>query len=101
MSAEAGTDRIAEDLQRLVADVEALLQVTAGQAGDRIERLRAQAADSVAQARQRLAGAEEATLREVREAAESAEGYVREHPWQAVGVAAGIGLLLGLLLSRR
>lgn len=101
MNAQAGTDRIAEDLQRLVADVEALLQVTAGQAGDRIERLRAQASDSVAQARARLAGAEEATLREVREAAESTESYVREHPWQAVGVAAGIGLLLGLLLSRR
>jgi ElaB/YqjD/DUF883 family membrane-anchored ribosome-binding protein len=30
-----------------------------------------------------------------------AEEYVRGNPWQAIGIAAGIGLVLGVLMSRR
>lgn len=35
-----------------------------------------------------------------REAAEGANSYVRKKPWQVIGVAAGVGLILGLLCSR-
>jgi len=35
------------------------------------------------------------------EAVKATETYVRENPWQSVGIAAGIGLVLGLLISRR
>ena len=35
------------------------------------------------------------------EAVKATEAYVRENPWQAVGIAAGVGLVLGLLISRR
>jgi ElaB/YqjD/DUF883 family membrane-anchored ribosome-binding protein len=51
-----------------------------------------------------LAGAEE-VLRETAGDAEpklrELEARIREHPWAAVGIAAGIGLLAGLLLSRK
>jgi ElaB/YqjD/DUF883 family membrane-anchored ribosome-binding protein len=40
-------------------------------------------------------------LRRAREVADATDEYVRENPWQSVGIAAGVGLLLGLLLSRR
>ena len=36
-----------------------------------------------------------------RQVANAADEYVHEHPWSAVGVAAGIGLIVGLLMSRR
>jgi len=29
------------------------------------------------------------------------DGYVRDNPWTVIGVAAGVGLLLGLMMSRR
>jgi ElaB/YqjD/DUF883 family membrane-anchored ribosome-binding protein len=35
------------------------------------------------------------------EQARAVDGYVREHPWQAVGVAALAGIVLGLLITRR
>ena len=49
---------------------------------------------------QQQAGEQEVLTR-AKEAARDADGYVREHPWQAVGIAAGVGLLLGILISRR
>ena len=35
------------------------------------------------------------------EAVKATETYVRDNPWQAIGIAAGVGLVLGLLISRR
>ena len=36
-----------------------------------------------------------------KEAGQATDAYVRENPWQAVGIAAGAGLLIGMLISRR
>jgi ElaB/YqjD/DUF883 family membrane-anchored ribosome-binding protein len=63
--------------------------------------VRARAEESVRQAKERLAGVEEEALRRAKVLTGEAEEYVRANPWQAVGVAAGIGLVLGLLISRR
>lgn len=101
MTTGVTTDKLLEDLQVVVRDAEALLQATASQTGERVEVARAKAAESLRQARQRLAAAQTDMAHEVREAAASTDEYVREHPWQAVGMAAGAGLLIGLLISRR
>jgi ElaB/YqjD/DUF883 family membrane-anchored ribosome-binding protein len=101
MTTSVSTDKLIEDLQTVVRDAEALLQATASQTGEKIDGARAKAAESLRHARQRIAAAQADAVREVREAAASADEYVREHPWQAVGVAAGAGLLIGLLIARR
>ena len=49
----------------------------------------------------RLTEVEEEAMRRAREIADATEEYVRENPWQSVGIAAGVGLVLGLLLGRR
>lgn len=101
MNSTITTDKLIEDLQVVVRDAEALLQATAGQAGEKIDSVRARAAASVQQARQRLDVAERAARREIKQAAASADEYVNANPWQAAGVAAGIGLVIGLLIGRR
>ncbi len=63
--------------------------------------MRARAEESVRQAKVRLEGIEEEALEHARVLAGEADEYVRGNPWQAVGIAAGIGLVLGLLMSRR
>jgi ElaB/YqjD/DUF883 family membrane-anchored ribosome-binding protein len=55
----------------------------------------------VRQAKVRLASIEDEALAHARALAGDADEYVRGNPWQAVGIAAGIGLVLGLLMSRR
>jgi len=101
MSAAHSADRLIEDLQAVVRDAEALLQATASQGGEKLESLRARASESLHQARRRLATIEDDTVKEIRQAAASADDYVHRNPWQAVTAAAGIGLLLGMLISRR
>lgn len=95
------TEKLREDLQILVRDAEALLQATAGQTGEKVEALRARAKESLHRARERLAAVQDATVQEVKKTAQSVDHMVHEKPWQAVGIAAGVGLLVGLLIGRR
>ncbi len=69
--------------------------------GEKIQEVRARAEESLRQAKERLSAIEEEALRRAREVADAADEYVRENPWQSVGIAAGIGLVVGLLLARR
>lgn len=100
-SNEVTTDKLVEDLKTVMQDAEALLKATSTQTGERIQEVRARAEESLRQARVRLTQVEEDALKQAREVADATEEYVRENPWQSVGVAAGVGLLLGLLISRR
>ena len=89
------------DFQTLVSDAERLLEHTAGLAGEQADELRAQIHDSLSKARETLQ-LTEATLRErSKEAVVAAEDYVQANPWQSVGIAAGLGFIVGLLVTRR
>jgi len=90
-----------DDLTTLIRDAESLLKATAAETGGKVAEVRARAEESVRQARARLAGMEEEALERVRAAAGEADQYVRGNPWQAVGIAAAVGLVLGLLITRR
>jgi len=57
--------------------------------------------ESLDQGRAALADMQAMVAERSREYAQTADNYVRENPWQCVGIAAGVGLLLGLLISRR
>ena len=101
MAEQISASQLIDDLTAVVRDAESLLRATAAQTGDRVEEIRARAEESVRQAKARLANVEEQALERARELAGDADQYVRGNPWQAVGIAAGVGLLLGLLMSRR
>jgi ElaB/YqjD/DUF883 family membrane-anchored ribosome-binding protein len=101
MARKTPSEKLFSDLQTVVDDAEALLQATAGQAGERVDGIRERAKASLKQAKARLLEAEGEALEQARQAAASADEYVHKNPWQAVGVAAGVGLLLGLLIGRR
>ncbi len=95
------TDQLVADLKTVMRDAEALLKATSAQTGERIQEVRARAEQSLQQARTRLNEVEEEAVRRAQEMANATEVYVRDNPWQSVGIAAGVGLLIGLLLSRR
>jgi ElaB/YqjD/DUF883 family membrane-anchored ribosome-binding protein len=97
----SGTERIVDDLRRVVEDAETLLRQTANLAGDGIEDARERATDSLRSARERISALEDEVLGKARDAARQTDRYVRDNPWQSVGIAAGVGLILGVLISRR
>lgn len=100
-SGGVGKDKLMADLKAVVEDAEELLKATASQTGERVTRARAKAEESLNLAKVRLADAQSATIAQAKVAAKVTDDYVHENPWQAVGVAAVAGLLLGALISRR
>ncbi|HEY9276883.1 MAG TPA: DUF883 family protein [Methylotenera sp.] len=93
--------QLAADFNLVLSDVDALIRATANQRGAEIAKVRTQAADTVAAMKARMVDAEGALLNKARQASELADNYVRESPWQNLGIAAGVGLLIGLMIGRR
>jgi ElaB/YqjD/DUF883 family membrane-anchored ribosome-binding protein len=96
---QASIDRLLANLQSVVTDAEALLKATSQQAGEKVQEARAKAEESLTAAREHLSEVQEGTLQQARELFTEGDEYVRKNPWQAVGIAAGAGVLIGLLLS--
>jgi ElaB/YqjD/DUF883 family membrane-anchored ribosome-binding protein len=101
MAEPVSATQLIDDLTAVIREAESLLRATAAQTGERVEEIRGRAEEAVRNAKARLAGVEEQALERARVFAGGADEYVRGNPWQAVAIAAGAGLLLGLLLSRR
>ena len=76
---------------------EELLQTTARNVGN----LANQIEDTVNRGKQKLSEMQEALMEKTKAAAETTDQYVHENPWKAIGVAASLGLIVGLLLRRR
>lgn len=93
--------QLVSDMKSVIADAEDMLHATADQAGEKIATLRARIQDRLKGAKLRL-GEAEAVLREkTLAAARATDNYVHESPWTAIGIAAGVGLLVGLIIGRR
>jgi len=101
MQTVTATDRLMNDLRVVVGDAEELLKATATHTGERVQQVRAKAEESLRGVRARLQEAGEDVNARARDAARELNEQVREHPWTAVGVAAGIGLIVGILLGRK
>lgn len=93
--------KLVDDLKNVVADAEEILRATAGVAGEKMAELRERVGERLSDAKVRLADAEAVLVDRTRAAARATDTYVKENPWQAVGIAAGIGLVIGILASRR
>lgn len=104
LGGDVSKEKLMEDLRLVVADAEELLRATAGQAGDKLtEKMsttRERIQENLAAAKERLVAAEEAVVAKTKQAAKATDEYVHENPWKAVGIGAGVGLIVGMLISR-
>lgn len=97
----AQTDKLMADLRLVVSDAEELLRSTADNAGAGAAELRDRVQASLARARAGLADAQDAAISRARAAGRAADDYVHDNPWRSIGIAAGFGLVVGLLIGRR
>lgn len=93
--------RLARDLRTVVDDAEALLKHAVADAGHGYAEARTRLEGSLRSARTQLAGMQQAVAERVGDAGRATDRYVHDNPWQAIGIGAGVGLLVGLLLGRR
>jgi ElaB/YqjD/DUF883 family membrane-anchored ribosome-binding protein len=101
MNNETSRDKLVGDFRNLIGDAEELLRASANQAGEKFAAARQKIEQSLVEGKKSLADAEKLVVQKSKEAADIADDYVRENPWSAIGIAVGIGLVLGLLLIRR
>lgn len=94
-------DRVITDLKNLAADADALLRATAGDAGEKAAETRARLSAAIEKARATCSQLQARGIASARQAAEGVDDTIREHPYQAIAVALGVGLLLGALLRRK
>ena len=94
-------EQLVADFMVVVADAEALVKATAHHGGEELAAVRAKAEDSLQNAQAKIAHLQAALQTQTRAAVKETEGYLRENPWLSLGVAAGFGLLFGLVGARR
>ena len=98
---QAGAESLIGEFKSLMADAEALIKATEDHRGAAISSIRNKALETLAGAKESLSGVEGKMLDKAKVAAEGADDFVHRNPWEAVGVAAGLGLLIGLFIGRR
>ena len=100
-STPVSKEKLMSDLRLVIADAEELLHLTVNQVGEGAAEVRDRVQDRLDKAKVDLLQVQEAALNKAKEAGHAADDFVQDNPWRAVGIAAGVGLLVGLLASRR
>jgi ElaB/YqjD/DUF883 family membrane-anchored ribosome-binding protein len=100
-AADAALSGITKEFQNFVADMEDLIKASTSLTGDDLARAKANLSARVAAARAFVEEMPGAISDRARNSVKVADDYVREQPWQAMGITAAAGLLVGFLLGRR
>jgi len=98
---DAAPSGITQEFRNFVADIEELIKASTSLTGDDLARAKANLYARVAAARALVEEMPAAVSDRARNTVKAADGYVREQPWQSIGVTAAVGLLIGFLLARR
>lgn len=90
----------AGEFQNFIADIEDLVTSMSTLTGEDLARARAKLSERIAVARESIAGMGDEIGDRARKAAHDTDRYVHENPWQAIGIGAALGLLVGVLVAR-
>ncbi|MDZ7852358.1 MAG: DUF883 family protein [Halomonas sp.] len=99
------TQQLREDLNQLTQTIEELVNATADDSRSNIKELRERAEKRLKDTRERLETRGERIYDEAREnvtqQADACDRYVHENPWTSIGIGAGVGVVIGMLIGRR
>ncbi len=98
---ESPRERLAQDVRTLLADVDMLFREAAEAGGVEAQDLRQRAEAALHKARDRFEAMEKDVVRRGREAAHATDEWVHHNPWTSIGIGAGVGVLIGMLIARR
>jgi ElaB/YqjD/DUF883 family membrane-anchored ribosome-binding protein len=90
-------EKLVQDLKTVVQDAEELIKATAGELGEKAKEARQRLGSTLAAARQSLAELEKKAIAGAR----ATDRLIREHPYPSIGIAFGLGLLIGVLVNRK
>ena len=92
-------EKVYDDVKVLVKDVQELLKATTSVVGDKANEARSRVQDHLKTVQDKLGDHYETVRTKGQEAFTTTDGYVRDNPWNAVGIAAGVGFVVGIAFS--
>jgi ElaB/YqjD/DUF883 family membrane-anchored ribosome-binding protein len=101
LSDQFNKEQLINEFKVVVADAEALLKATANTGDEKLSELRAKAEESLGIAKERIMDIQTEVLAKTKAAAKATDAYVHDNPWRSIGFAASLGVVVGLLISRR
>jgi len=100
MTTQKANRRLVSDLKRVVRDAEDLLKATADQTGEKLNEIRSRLTGALESAKATYESVQEKVQGEAVAAAKATDRVVRDHPYESIGTAFGLGLLIGVLVAR-
>lgn len=94
-------ERVLADLRALAHDSEELLKATAGDVSEKAKEARTRLASALERTKATVSELQSQAVASAKAAAQKADAVIREHPYESLGVAFGVGLIIGVLVGRR
>jgi ElaB/YqjD/DUF883 family membrane-anchored ribosome-binding protein len=94
-------EKLAADFRAVMDDIDALMTTTGKEVTGEAKALRARIRERLDGAKDKLLDAQQEAMQRAKDVAIATDDYVHAKPWQAIGVAAAVGLALGVLIGRR
>jgi ElaB/YqjD/DUF883 family membrane-anchored ribosome-binding protein len=94
-------ETVLDDFSSMLSDAEDLLKRAGNESGERAKDLRAQVEAKLLAAKLRLQEMQGEAVDRAKDAARVTDDYVHDNPWWAIGAAAAVGFVAGLLMNRR
>ena len=92
-------DELLNDFNKVVTETQGLLDSMTSATTEKTAALRASLEKRLKATKERLSELQEVAVERPTAAAKATDEYVHENPWQVIGVATGVGIVIGLMLS--
>ena len=96
-TSDINTDRLVSDLKTVTKDAEELLKTVSGEKGNGSQEIRMRLSSAIESAKATYHRMEEKAVA----GAKATDKVIRDHPYESLGVAFGLGLLVGVLVTRK
>lgn len=94
---QASTERLVDDMRNVVTDSEILLKEVGGELSEKARQAKARLAVTLESAKETCSNLQE----RAKVTAKAADEMVHEHPYTSMGVALGVGVVIGVLIARK
>jgi ElaB/YqjD/DUF883 family membrane-anchored ribosome-binding protein len=99
--AKTSSEKLLSDFQAVIADTEELMKSVSSDGAGKTQALREKVQQNLKQAKDYLEDIEETVVDKSKVAARITDDYVHENAWRTIGIAVGLGILIGFLLRDR
>ena len=101
MTTDVSRDKLITDVKTLMSDADEIVKAMASATGEKAAELGDKLRVKLRSAKEKMGDVQEAVADKAKAAARATDDFVHDNPWKAVGIAAGAGFLIGLLVNRR